>query len=107
VRQRSQLIVAITRAHAVDRTLFRIFPRRVGLRRCAIPEGGLQLRTQRIAGTCATRARAGVRTIVSFTETWPRGCRRCRVHTWRIVVGRGGRVLGERTFGDPAPQLYY
>jgi hypothetical protein len=107
-RPRARVVVAIGRAHAVDRHVFSIFPRRVGVRRCAIPEGGLQLRTKRIPGICATRARVGVRALVSFTEAWPRGCRRrCRSHTWRFVVGRGGRILRERTLGDPAPQFYY
>lgn len=106
------MVVAIGRAHAVNPRLFRIFPSRLGLRRCSIPEGGLQLRRRHIAGSCATRARLGVRARVSFTETWPRDCRlkphrRCRFHTWRIVVGRGGRILGERNLGDPAPQFYY
>jgi hypothetical protein len=105
---RARVVVAIARAHAVDRRVFSIFPFRGGRRLCAIPEGGLQLRTKRIAGICATRARVGVRTLVSFTEVWPRGCRlRCRFHTWRFVVGRGGRIIRERTFGDPAPQFYY
>jgi hypothetical protein len=112
--RRARAVVAIARAHAVDRHVFSIFPYRVGLRRCAIPEGGLQLRTRRIAGSCATRARVGVRTLVSFTELWPRSCRitrphrgRCRFHTWRILVGRGGRIIRVRNFGDPAPQFYY
>jgi hypothetical protein len=108
------VVVAVARAHALDRRLFRIFPERLGLRWCAIPEGGLRLRGRRIAGICGTRARIGVRVVVAFTEAWPRGCRlthphagRCRFHTWRIVVGCGGRILGERNLGDPAPQFYY
>jgi hypothetical protein len=109
---RVRAAIAIAGAHAFDRRLFRIFPNRIGVRRCSIPEGGLRLRGRHIAGICATRVRIGVRALVSFTEVWPRGCRltrphagRCRFHTWQIVVGRGGRILGERNLGDPAPQF--
>jgi len=107
-------------ARSSDRSLFSIFPKAPGERRCLIPQHGTQ---RRFTGICRTsvhsRPTMEPSETVRFTESWWPHCppmtacspRALRHHTWQVIEGEtivtaGSKphVFATRSRGAKPPQ---